>query len=613
MMYLILFLILSSGSVIGSTFLKKRYEEMLPLTVFSIMLIMFIFFLFNKLVFGLYFIYLLCTFLYLFSIYYIIKNADKRKDILKRFFSPGFLIFILSAITIFIITKDFFVALCDELRLWAAYPKALYYYNDTDLYHVLGNMQGRIPGMPVFMYFITKTLGVFKDSILFLSYGIVSLSIFLPLAKKVTWKKWYLVILLSILFIFFPLAFANNNFDYISYYRTLFIDPILGLIFGYSIYLVYKGFKEKTDYITFIVVICSMCLIKEIGMMLSLISAILFMYFSIINRKKEKRNKKVLKKSLICLLSVLIISIGWFIFKSTLNEATSVLENSLSTTLQTVYNFIISPNIKQRFILNEFVNQIFNNSVLLIRINNYGITLLPLLLIFTMYIGAIYFLSDRDKKILGASISLYIALISTLLMHLLVYLFVIERVDCYPRYIGTIISAISVFILFVLIDKSNLDYKKRKEFTILLILYLTLISIFCPIKLPKLIYESTFKTVIDVAIQSGKEVSSFSLEENSKILMVHKGKNHELMASLLSYELIQYKLIADENHIYSIGVSDKSKLEESLKTYNPEYVFFYSIVYSQSTELYDYVDKLEKNRIYKVIKEKNKYKFVLVN
>ena len=117
------FLALSSGSIFGTLF-KKRYEETLPLTIMLIPIILYIFYIFNILTIGFFIIIVAIIGMYGCFIYkFLKKSKEERQEILKNIFTPGLLVFVIVFLAIYFITSKNEVLLCDELRLWGAYPK----------------------------------------------------------------------------------------------------------------------------------------------------------------------------------------------------------------------------------------------------------------------------------------------------------------------------------------------------------------------------------------------------------------------------------------------------------------------------------------------------------
>lgn len=91
---ILLFLILSSGSVLAAAYADRRYEEALPLTIFGIMAVFYFLGIFGALKSGLYTVLALAAAAYLLAGYQVIRRRDFF-PFLKRIFTPGFCFFAL--------------------------------------------------------------------------------------------------------------------------------------------------------------------------------------------------------------------------------------------------------------------------------------------------------------------------------------------------------------------------------------------------------------------------------------------------------------------------------------------------------------------------------------
>lgn len=607
MEYIIIFLLLSTCSIFGISFFNKKYEEFLSINIFSIILIMFLFFMMNKLELGLILIYFISILMYIASIINIIARRIKLKDVFCRLFSPGFIIFLLCYIVLIVVTKDFYVTLWDELRLWALYPKSLFIYNDINLTN-MGTMSGRVPGMPLLMYFVTKTFGIFKDSLLFLSYGLVSISVLLPLAKSLTWKKWYFIPILVILFFFFPMAFANSGLDYGAYYRTLFIDPLLGILFGYSIYLVFKGFKDKVNLICYIMILCILPLFKETGILLSILSIVSYILslIALKNRNKGKNNKKEL---IAIILIPLIIIISWLIFKKPDFSISAEGIESFNV-FNTLFSLIKNPSIEQKEVLKNFIYAFNHSNILNLRFEKIEINLWILLIFFTSFFAIVCKTIKKSdiKKYIYCVIILYISVTCTILCNLFYYLFVIKVVESFNRYTSTIIVAMSIFIFCVLINNGKFEIKKNLNNKILL-LYLGLIFLLCPIWIPRIYYIPEYfearKTEQD---KSREYISSLDVKENGKVLIIHSGSYSKIMSLNFAYMAIEYKLISSENDLFILD-DGTEELEKLLDENDYDYIYFCSEKYITTDKLSNYISTMESGKLYEIIKNDSEYEF----
>ena len=123
--YILLFLLMINSSTFYSIIFNKKIEQTLFLTVFSYIVILFIFGIFNVLSVGYYLILCLNAIALIFNIYKLIKNRDLFKNIL----TPGLLFFTLTYLFILYISIGRQVSVGDEFSHWGTKVKNMYYLN----------------------------------------------------------------------------------------------------------------------------------------------------------------------------------------------------------------------------------------------------------------------------------------------------------------------------------------------------------------------------------------------------------------------------------------------------------------------------------------------------
>ena len=221
-------------SILVALLTDKEAEETLPVIFISVILILFPFYCLNLLRIGRMLVYLL-------SILLLIAAAWKQR--LKKFFlkvTPGIVAYIFMCAIVFLITKNNFVWLWDETRLWGAVPKALWYTEKLQLGTdavVYPNMQSYPPAMPLLVYFIESFNRVFKESEIFFVYGVFYCALLVPALKNLKYKQFYLIPLLALVIVLLPCLITEHGGDYCYYYNSLFIDVFLGAMAGYGLYL----------------------------------------------------------------------------------------------------------------------------------------------------------------------------------------------------------------------------------------------------------------------------------------------------------------------------------------------------------------------------------------
>lgn len=551
--------ILSIGSIFGSIYLNKRYEEMLPMNVMAIIFILFIFYMLNIPLVGYYLIHLIGILLLIASAKKFFQDKDKRKEYLSNFFTPGLLIFGILSFIIYLITKDNYVMAFDELRLWALYPKSIF---STDKLMLGKNnffSTEYFPGMPLFQYFFAKNYGAFVDSHLYLSYTIVCLSIFLPITKKINWKSYWAIIPTIILIYSFPMFFANSGFDMQYYYRSLFIDPALGMFFGYSLFLSTNNFKkDKFKFCLFCLSLSMVVLMKTVGLVL--VACVLLSYFVnqlFIYKNFNLKFKRTNTKSYLLFFSPLLIVFFTFFSWQILTKPyvgehyIQAPETIGSDDIKNAISLFFKPNKEQKAFSKYYVNHIYKTPILENNNEYMKLYTIPFFCLIFIIVNVFLFFSvsrDYRKIIISGCVFGLFSIILFLMFYFWVYVFTFNyNILCYGRYVSVLLSGISTFQLLNFFEISQ-HLKTKHLFYFLMSCVLTIYLYNFP-KLSKNLYYENYKN--DSISLSNAVLSNISkINISSKILTVYNHcDSYTYICSLYQHYL--YLSLFDDN-IYPV-------------------------------------------------------------
>jgi len=293
-------LLLCSGSIAAAaSSADMKSEQFLPVTAMTIMAALYTAYLFNALFVGFMIVVVIGCGCYIFALISLMKNRGNilkaTADFLKRFFTPGMVIFILAVILIFLVTRNSKVYLWDELRLWGAYPKALYHTKQLQMgigegVFIYPIMQSYPPGMMLFAYFVEQFIPVFSENCIFFAYGVLGAALFMPMLEKLTWKRGWLVIPLAFVIFLIPTFFYNSWLkDLGDYYTSLFVDPILGLFLAFVVYLLLKEpFISWFSSLRFALALFTMIIIKDSGASFAIITLAAAMIMALVQKQFRK-------------------------------------------------------------------------------------------------------------------------------------------------------------------------------------------------------------------------------------------------------------------------------------------------------------------------------------
>lgn len=257
-----LFLLVAGVSVL----LKQKADDCWPVCISSVVLWLYAFYCFSGLWLG---TKLLCI-----GIIGVFLLAWRKQgsigQMLVAVFSPGTTVYLVLCGLFVLFFSGNHVTLHDELRLWAAVPKAMYATGELQLGKdaiIFPIMHSYPPGLPLILYFFTSFSKEFSEGALYVGYACTTLAFFVPAFSRWNWKNWPLLAFAGTVVMLTPFFFTSHFCDMGLFGKTLFVDPLLGVLAGVAFWQAsQKPFKTWFDTITFAAVLAFLCLCKKTGL-----------------------------------------------------------------------------------------------------------------------------------------------------------------------------------------------------------------------------------------------------------------------------------------------------------------------------------------------------------
>ena len=262
-----LLLTLAAGWGMSRIF-NRRIEECVPVFLTGTIVFLYIFYIFNLLLIGRIAVYAVCA-------GFIAAGVFFQKKRRTGCFTPGILLFLALSALFVIYAISMMPSVWDELRLWAAMPKALHYSEALQVGEgslLYSTMQSYPPGMALLIYFFTAFFPSYSYGAAFAVYWIFVASLVLPAFRNLKWHQWYLLFPVFFLFVLFPVLLTINgggpSGDWAYYYTSLYIEPTLGCLFGYALYqAIKKPFASAFSTASFALTLFVLPTLKNIGAM----------------------------------------------------------------------------------------------------------------------------------------------------------------------------------------------------------------------------------------------------------------------------------------------------------------------------------------------------------
>ena len=270
----------------------RRIEECVPVVFTGTIVFLYFFYCVNLLAAGRFALYAGITVLIVLGAVRLFRQKSAAA-FWRDFFSPGILWFLVLSVLFVIFAAGLLPSVWDELRLWAAMPKALHFAQSLQVGEgslLYTTMQSYPPGMALLVYFFTSFADAFSYGSIFAVYFIFAAVLVLPAMKDLRWKQWYVFPFVFFLLILMPILLtvsgAQASGDWNFFFTCLYIDPILGCVMGHAFYLaVHRPSKDAFSTLAFTLVLFVLPSLKNIG---ALYAAIAFVVSVIVALFREK-------------------------------------------------------------------------------------------------------------------------------------------------------------------------------------------------------------------------------------------------------------------------------------------------------------------------------------
>lgn len=466
MRMILLLALLGAGPVLGAACFKRRFEELLAPSFGLIVLLLYGFYMVNQLKAGLFAVITVLCLCYMVAAIYLVKRKT-IKSFAKNFFTPGFVIALLVLAGCWIATNTAEVLLWDEMRLWGAVPKAMFYSDQLQLGPnaiIYPNMQSYYPGIQLFQYFCEKVrTASFQENLLFFAYTLFGGAMLISCARDMQWKKAWQIPIVALIVLLLPLAFYNSDFNYANYYLSLYIDPMLGIAFAYSLYLIWD-MREPDMFtgISYILSLTTLVLLKDSGLLLALFSVItLGVVYGWKNLKQNRQYRTLLAGSVI---TMVITAVAW---KMCLFAAQ--IQNHIKAPTGGIINFLISPTQEQLLIAKEYwlhwvPLQILTRPAFWEWWNQTPGKVRPswliLMVLFVAFAIALWFVAQKNKQFLKLIVCLLTWNVVYLLSMFVLYIGSMGGIESYERYEGTLMLATLTLLAMITIGLFQMKSEK---------------------------------------------------------------------------------------------------------------------------------------------------------
>ena len=591
----------------------KKFGEIIPLVVLGIIVWLYVFYCLDLLIVGYYVIVfgtIVC------GGWVIYSWMHNKNSVTEAIVQPGTLVWVLVIGIIYFITINNKVTLWDELRLWGAYPKILYYTdklqvtNESMLYD---EMRCYMPGISLWAYYIIRPMRVFKESALFFSYGVYSASLLVSVCSHLRWSEWKKIPFFVVAVFLLPTLCYNSGFDYANFYYSLFVDPIIGITLAYFLYKLFDSAgDDKLAVGSLFFSACVLTILKSSGVAISMI-AIIGCFFA---QKKCVGVKKALKRTTIALVINLMCWGGWQYLCTQY-----VAENPVSFGLQRSVNFPFVKTFIKELMLRPVVRRIYTNNIQI----GYSFFIIFVTCIIAGILMARIMETEKRKKFGRVYLVLFVEMVVFIVgLYITCTSGFNYSTPSFPRYVCTVLSAQVIFSVLVLLNLlADGAEKSRVQRCYMLILLATFL--FFPIRQP--IEYNRGKEIIKEADNQANDLIA-KLEKNDtndleNVFLVCEGRGGEVV---LYHHRIYFSTIGSvcriKNHATmteiaeedgTSGIDKKKEFYDFLKNEVCGYIYIDSVSVPLLEQYHeDFGGEIKPSSLWKVVGNDNSKVFLLV-
>lgn len=454
MTYFILTLLLSTIAIALAYKSKRDYSVVIPVTVLSLIIFLYILALVNVLSLGLIIFLIIGVGSAIYLAFIIIR---KETTLNRLLINPGLIAFALAVFLNYFWNANRLLVHWDEFSHWGLVVKNMH------LFDALGTVPGATtyfveypPGASLLLYLYTSFSIIFKEPVLYMAFNIMQVSLLLPFLSLYKRSNWKEAILPALLILFLPLAFYSNA------YSSLYVDCLLGLAFAYLFFIHYHH-KDRSTFKIFSLCLAAafLVLIKPIGLFFALLGIGIIILDSLLTDDCNFGAKLIY---FIPLVAIFLAHTTWNLHLA--NSASEFVWNAEGLSLNALLTLLTAPA--------EYA---------FVTIRSFGREIIPYLHLGLFFLGLSIFAyhimlvskSVKKKRLIILTVGIIGGFVLYALVLLLLYLTVFSEQEAvnlasFNRYMNTFALGSSLLALYLLLSLA-MDIKKYKTIILLYLMF----------------------------------------------------------------------------------------------------------------------------------------------
>lgn len=481
-------------SLFGMTLMKRKFEEVIAGTVIFEGIILYVFALAEKLVWGIAAIYIMAAIL--FGVTLILSNKKQVEP--KEWLSPGLFIFATIFMLIVFADGNQLLGMRDDVRHWGPTVRDMFYY-DSLAKHVNTTviLPRYLPFAALLEYLFVYMNGLFNEGIVMIAYHVMMLSMLIIVCKPLVMrgkrhKQIFKVISAIVIMVCVPVIFFPEAPSSIR------VDPLQAVVMAYILICYYSEKLSGYNCVRILEGFCALVLIKDIGLIFGGILALIILMDTMISQIREKKLEiwKLLYP-VFCVLMVMALWIGWqkYLTIPSHNNNSSTIEVSEATaysasgiSIGRIIDVLKGNGDSYQYqTTRRFLTELFDGNTFQIM----GIQVSfadMLILICALLISLVYFKywDMKNHRIYSMCASILLGGLCLSMFLQITYWFSFTKAEAlqlasFDRYLAPYCCAILIFVLWLLYSEADSTSQRGERSSYLVALVMLIMAISMPV------------------------------------------------------------------------------------------------------------------------------------
>lgn len=306
-------LLLSSGSIYCAARYGKAFERTLPVTAIGFVAVLLVFGILGFLKAGVWAVIAIALVLYGFAAWQLVRQKNWRST-LSQVLTPGLVVFFGGVLVYSFLYRGKLPSHWDEFTHWMDVAKVFSLTGDFGTNPAAYCGHGSYPpGMTLIEFLCQELYGIlspgtpFTESLAYIAYQSMMLSILVPLMAKCSFRKPLSIVAYGMALVLSPLLFFED------YFANILVDPALGVLSGAGMTAIFLTEEDDKDWLfdLYILSLCTMLVLtKDAGLLFAVMLAAAFL-FDRIPGIRSLLQKKYLLLFVAAVAAVLVPKLLW--------------------------------------------------------------------------------------------------------------------------------------------------------------------------------------------------------------------------------------------------------------------------------------------------------------